>query len=182
MKLEKNSKAVDYIGELIERYNKDSTIFSKALQIFNTYKLQSSWPHNFQILNKSLSLLFGINHEDVLNFIENYVQLKRNRQLKIDFNDIEWPDNIKQGFVTELEIYYELVKQDLNQASIARIKPLKFSGLVRSQVPMSRTKILKLIRMDGKALEFEVDRNDVNAIIRTLEIMVQDSCEINDEV
>ena len=47
---------------------------------------------------------------------------------------------------------------------------------------MSRTKILKLIRMDGEALEFEVDRNDVNAIIRTLETMIQDSCEINDEV
>lgn len=182
MKLEKNSKAVDYIGELIERYNRDSTIFSKALQIFNTYKLQSSWPHNFQMLNRSISLLFGDEHEDVLNFIENYVQLKRNRILKNDFNDIVWPDNIRKEFVTELEIYYELVKQDLNQASIARIKPLKFSGLVRSQVPMSQTKILKLIRMDGEALEFEVDRNDVNAIIRTLEIMIQDSCEINDEV
>lgn len=34
MKLEKNSRAVDYIGELIERYNRDSTIFSKALQIY----------------------------------------------------------------------------------------------------------------------------------------------------
>ena len=30
---------------------------------------------------------------------------------------------------------------------------------------MSRTKILKLVRMDGEALEFEVDRNDVNAIL-----------------
>ncbi len=81
MKLDKNSKAVDYIGELIERYNRDSTIFSKALQIFNTYKIQSSWPHNFQILNRSISLLFGNEHEDVLNFVENYVQLKRNRKL-----------------------------------------------------------------------------------------------------
>ena len=47
---------------------------------------------------------------------------------------------------------------------------------------MKNKHMLKLIRMDGKGLEFEVDRHDVESIIRTLEIMIQDSCEINSEV
>lgn len=182
MSFENGYKAVNYISDLINNYNKDSSIFVKALQIFNSYKMQSSWPHNYKAMNDALSLLMGSSHEMVLHFSRNYLSLKNTKISVPGIREVEWPENVNETFINELEIYYNLVSQEVEQAAIARIKPLKFAGLVRSQVPMSRTKMLKLIRMDGETLEFEVDRHDVESIIRTLEIMTQDSCEINSEV
>lgn len=182
MSFENGYKAINYIGDLIDNYNKDTSIFIKALQIFNSYKVQSSWPHNYKAMNNALSLLMGSSHETVLNFSRNYLYLKNNRNRVADLHQIEWPENIDERFINELEIYYNLVSQEVEQAALARIKPLKFAGLIRSQLPMNQTKMLKLIRMDGEGLEFEVDRHDVESIIRTLEIMIQDSCEINSEV
>lgn len=182
MSFENGYKAVNYISDLIDNYNKDSSIFIKALQIFNSYKMQSSWPHNYKAMNDALSLLMGSSHEMVLHFSRNYLSLKNTKISVPGIREVEWPENVNETFINELEIYYNLVSQEVEQAAIARIKPLKFAGLVRSQVPMSRTKMLKLIRMDGETLEFEVDRHDVESIIRTLEIMTQDSCEINSEV
>ena len=182
MSFENGYKAINYISDLIDNYNKDSSIFIKALQIFNSYKMQSSWPHNYQAMNDALSLLMGSSHEMVLHFSRNFLHAKyRNKNIP-GVREIEWPDNADVRFINELEIYYNLVSQEVEQAALARIKPLKFAGLVRSQVPMSQTKMLKLIRMDGETLEFEVDRHDVESSIRTLEIMIQDSCEINSEV
>lgn len=182
MSFENGYKAVNYISDLIDNYNKDSSIFIKALQIFNSYKMQSSWPHNYKAMNDALSLLMGSGHEMVLHFSRNYLSLKNNNKSVPGLREVEWPENVNETFINELEIYYNLVSQEVEQAALARIKPLKFAGLVRSQVPMSQTKMLKLIRMDGEVLEFEVDRHDVESIIKTLEIMIQDSCEINSEV
>lgn len=182
MAFENGYKAINYIKNLIDKYNEDSMVFMKALQVYNTYKLQSTWPHNYKSLNESLSLLFGVDHEMVLKFTSQYLFLENQRRALLNSNEIEWPENASEIFINELTIYYNLIHQGIEQAAIARIKPLKFAGLTRSQLPMSRTKMLKLIRMDGESFEFEVDRSDVQTIMRSLGIMISDSCEINDEV
>lgn len=178
MSFENGYEANSYIKKCIERYNGDSLIFYKALQIVTTFTQQTPWPHNYEKLNNISATVLGNSMESIIRFTGQYLYVLNAHNTSM--RQIEWPDDLPNNFKEDLVAFFYAVEPIIEQAKYGRTNPLRFYGVARSQTPSSETKILKFMRMDNASLEIEMSKNDIKSLIRTLEIMISDSCELKD--
>lgn len=167
-------RVAEVLKDCIEQYKKDSLIFYKVLQIVATLKSSPAWPHNYEELKSISNHILKHDIESLMVIAtESFPGRKRADRKAI------WTEEIPEGFKDDLYAFFIVTIPIIEQAIISRISPLRFYSLVRSGVPRNNTKILKFIRMDGASLDIEVVREDAQEIIRTLGIMISDSCEID---
>lgn len=165
-----------YIENCILRYKKDPLIFYKCIQVISTFSMQSSWPHNYDQLKNVSKLILGDDIEVVLRFAGEYLYSLRTKNVGV--RQVEWPEDLPTNFIEDLQAFYYSVDSIIERARFSRVNPMRYYGVARSQTPSSDTKMLKFMRMDGNSIEIEMSKSDVERMIRTLEIMIQDSCEL----
>ena len=175
MSFENGYEATAYIDNCIRRYKQDSLVFYKFMQILSTFSSQSSWPHNFDRLKQVSETILGDDIESILRFTGQALAASAEHS---GMRQIQWPKDLPDNFKEDLFSFYYSIESIIEQAYFARTNPLRYFGVARSQSFASETKILTFLRMDGKSFELEMSKGDVKSLLRTLEIMVQDSCEL----
>ncbi|MDL2280299.1 hypothetical protein LJC10_00400 [Selenomonadales bacterium OttesenSCG-928-I06] len=169
MAYENGYKAESYLQECINAYKNDPMIFTKALQTIKFFSHLPTWPHNYNELVFSLKEIFRQNVEGILTFNQQFFD----RFLLRYIDKLEWSTDTPNAFIQDLIRFYLSAHPLLEMADAARVTPLRFYALARSNTADSKTKMLKIIRMDGESLEFEVDSTDAKDIIRSLGLMFQ---------
>lgn len=178
MSFENGYKATAYIDKCMTRYKADPTVFLKVLQMLNVYSSQPEWPHNYIEFKQSAKEIIGDDLEWVIRFTGQYLYAVSQQKAPTPMRQVEWPDDLPNCFIGNLVSFFRTIYPVLDRADQARISPLKFYGVARSQTSASDIKIIKFIRMDGASLDIEMSKRDVEKLIRNLEIMIQDSCEL----
>lgn len=176
MSFENGYKATAYIDKCINRYKQDALIFYKFMQVLSTFSNQSSWPHNYDQLKNVSKTILGHDIEWILRFAGQALYAARSAH--VGMRQVEWPEDLSDSFKEDLFALYYSVEPIIEKARFSRINPLRYYGVARTHIPSSETKLIKFMRMDGGALEIEMSKSDVKNLMRTLEIMVQDDCEL----
>lgn len=158
MAYENGYEAVNYIGPCIERYEKDTLIFSKAAQLIPIFISRPDWPHCYEELDKAVEIILGISLSSLIyGFTMRYIHDE----------SIKWPDGLPEGFKEELETFHLAASPIVDQYYIGRTNPMKLFSIARSYD--STKQIIRFIRMDGSFLDFEMDNHDIERVLNTLE-------------
>ncbi|WP_434565124.1 hypothetical protein PQ689_03100 [Thermoanaerobacterium thermosaccharolyticum] len=158
MAYENGYEAVNYIGTCIERYEKDTLIFSKAAQLIPIFISRPDWPHSYGELDKAVEIILGISLSNLIyGFTMRYIYDK----------SIKWPNNLPESFKEELEAFHLAVSPIVDQYYIGRANPMKLFSIASSY--NGEKQIIRFIRMDGSFLDFEMSNYDIGKVLNTLE-------------
>ena len=174
MAFENGYCAEDYIEECIKKYNVDSLIFTKALGVINMFSNQPEWPHNYEVMKKSLLPILGNDIEWIVRFSQQWLSQNENTR------QIEWPAYTSDNFLDDLRAFSYAVSDLLERVSASRINPLGFYSIVRSthSLRSDKQKLFRIIRMDGEKFDINLSRSDIKYIISVFDRVLQDNCEL----
>lgn len=160
----------DHFEQCIEKYKSDSLIFYKALQIINTFKNHNTWPHNINELENILANIIGVKAGSIIYFGQSaFYYFPRLNESVI------WPEDVPASFKDDFIAFYFSIKPLLEPVIYGRVTPLKYYGIAwsRNEQLYSRD-VVKFMRMDGVSLELEMDKSDVESLIKSLNQMRQE--------
>lgn len=159
MAYENGYEVIEYIGDVIERYREDNTIFLKALSLIHVFSSRPDWPYCFDDLDKSISNILGQSLSGLIfGFTQRYLY---------DENMI-WPNDLPGSFREELEAFHLAAGHLVNQFYLGRIMPSKLYSVAESNDGSGNNRSLRFIRYDGEYLDFTMDDNDLRYLIQTL--------------
>ncbi|GAC43886.1 hypothetical protein [Paenibacillus popilliae] len=159
MAFENGDLAIDYIGETIDNYKRDRTIFSQVYSLIPVFLNRPDWPHCYDELDRTIEMILGNSLTGlVFEFTSRYLHSE----------EIVWPDDLPDSFFRDLSTFHTVTKDLVYQFWAGRTTPLKLYSIAKSSDhPYGKT-LIRFIRMDGVNLDLEVDENDINTIIRLL--------------
>ena len=157
----------------VDKYQKDNAIFSKAIQSIHLFANQVEWPHNFSVMENVVSSILGSDLKTVLSCADHFVHINDNDDELYDFF-IQFP-----GMIDELKSFHYIIYDFLQRSSRARVAPLEFFSIVRSRrkAGNKEKKVFRFIRMDGKTLDLELSRSNIEKMKTVLEGILQQDDE-----
>lgn len=164
MAFENGYLAVDYIGNTIENYKKDCTIFSQVYSLIPVFLNRSDWPHCYDEFDRAAGMILG---ESLTSLIFGFTSRY------IESDQIEWPNDLPDNFLRDLSTFHIATKDLVYQFWAGRTTPLKLYSIAKSSdYPFDEKTLIRFIRMDGANLDLEVDKHDIGTIIRLLEEII----------
>ncbi len=159
MAYEIGTKVEDYIGECINKYQNDPSVFSKATQLIAVFMARPDWPHCYDEMDEAVMQVLG---DSLTSLIFGFTQRY------LDDDQMEWPEGLPLNFKEELTAFHLATDPIVSQFWNGRAKPMKLFSLAQSFDRYEKTKIIRFIRMDGAYLDIEMDKNDIKNTTRML--------------
>ncbi len=159
MAYEAGANAENYIGECIDRYRNDPSVFTRSIQLINMFTTRPDWPHCFDEMDKAVMHILG---ESLVGLIFGFTQ----RYLHDD--EMEWPEDLPHNFKEELIAFHLATDTIVSQFWMGRTRPMKLFSIAQSLDSSDGHRIIRFIRMDGAFLDVEMDEGGMGEIIRML--------------
>ena len=158
MAYESGYEVKNYIGGCIDKYKKDSLIFSKAAHLITLFMARSDWPHCYDEMDKAVMEVLGDSLTGIIfGFTQRYLNDER----------MQWPENMPPNFREELSAFHLATDTVVSQFWMGRTNPMRLFSIAQS-FDYDDHRIIRFIRMDGAFLDIEIDKIGIEEAIRML--------------
>lgn len=156
----------NYIKETINKYESDSDIFDKSINLLNIFMQRKDWPMCFGEFKSVCSELLGGDVEFICRTFSQFESQKNNFESQQGWN-FDLSNELKKDLKyfctvlnTIIEDYYSYVNNPLG---------VKVVFTIHND---NNGKLIRLLRTDGEKIDFRMSEYELKQLISTLKGMI----------